>query len=348
MPRISLWRNQRGADFKFIDRQVSEWFGASGTSVLLHLYVGPYAQTDPPKPVAPTTIQDVLFLENRDRKYSDQVYDIPGVYNVGDSDFDLRQFGLFLTGDTIFIEFHYHDMLHMLGRKIMSGDVLELPHRRDDAPLNGGQAMNKFYVVEDTSWASDGYSPTWYPHIWRVKCSPMTSAQEYADILDKQAKNPLGFDTGKIGDIMSTIGTSLGINDAVVEEAKANFIKRNFETRQFYVVPGDETTKQNPWIYAGDGAPPNGAILVGSGNRFPDSPTEGDYYLRTDYAPHTLFRRISGKWRIQELAYRNEWTAAHRVLLDFLDNTASSTLASGVTVQQKQALSKAVRPQADF
>lgn len=32
--------------------------------------------------------------------------------------------------------------------------------------------------------------------------------------------NPLGFDEGKIGDLMSTIGVDLGLDNAVVAEAK--------------------------------------------------------------------------------------------------------------------------------
>lgn len=353
MPRISLWNSGRkSADYRFVDRQISEFFGASGTAAYIHLYLGPHDQTEDqsqPNQDA-TTIQDLLFLENRDRKYSAEVYEMRAIYNVQDTDFDLRQFGLFLTGDTLFIEFHLNDMINMLGRKMMPGDVLELPHQRDDALLDeDAKAINKFYVVEDASRASDGYSSTWYPHIWRVKVAPMTGAQEYADILDKQAQSPMGFDQGRLGDLMTTLGKELEINEAVVEQAKVSVSRRNFETQQFWVVPGEETNGQNPWIFAGDGVPPNGAVLTGSGRGFPQSPAEGDYYLRTDYEPNALFRRVAGSWRMQELDYRQtDWSAAHRLLLGFINNNRTSVFKDGTTAPEKVALHKAVKPRADF
>lgn len=353
MPRLSLWKGgKKTADYRYIDRAISEWFGISGTGVYVHLYMGTYGQGVDAADLAPNKIQDVVFMENRDRKYSDEVYELRGVYNVSDMDFDLRQFGMFLSNDSIFVEFHLNDMQAHVGRKLITGDVLEFPHLRDDATLDGSideaPAINKFYVVEDVNRASDGYSPTWFPHVLRVKCSPMAAAQEYEDILDKQAKDPFGFDSGTIRDLMSTLGKELDVNEQVVEAAQATVTGRNFETRQFYVVPGDETTDQNPWVFAGDGVPPNGATLVGSGNSFPLSPAEGDYYLRLDYSPHTLFRRESGKWRIQEQDYREgEWSAASRILKSFIENTNISTFEDKTAAPEKQPLFKAIKPKGD-
>ena len=103
MPRISLWKPEKGNDYKMIDRVIREHFNAGGTGVFVHKYLGPHAQastTDATQPdnsvVRPTNIQDLLFLENRDRKYDTDVYDMRGVYQVADSEFDLTQFGLSL------------------------------------------------------------------------------------------------------------------------------------------------------------------------------------------------------------------------------------------------------------
>lgn len=354
MPRLGLWNSgKKGNNYRYIDRMISQWFGASGTAVYVHLYLGHHEQQAPgpggPQVSNITSIQDVLLLENRDRKYSNTVFELRGVYNVNDVDFDLRQFGFFLQNDTLFIEFHMNDLIAQLGRKIIAGDVLELPHLRDDALLDGDKAVNKFYVVEDVNRASDGYSATWFPHILRVKCSPMTAAEEYSDILDKQAKNPLGFDDGRLRDLISTIGRDMQINEAVVEAAQESVKARNFETRQFYVVPGDETTGQNPWILAGDGVPPNGAVAVESSSSFPNPATEGQYCLRTDYSPHTLFRYQNNGWRMQELDYREgEWSAAHRLLKSFINNRKEVTFEDGTTQAEKQPLHKAAKPRADF
>jgi len=359
MPRLTLWKNgQRTKDFHFTDRIISEFFFASGTGVLVHKYLGHHDQREESPDGSPLpeiridelSIQDVLFLENRDRKYSQEVYELRGIYNVQDNDFDLRQFGLFLTGDTIFIEFHLQDMINTLGRKLMTGDVLELPHLRDDALLDpNAPAINKFYVVTEASRASGGYSATWLPHIWRVKMEPITNGQSYRDILDKQAQNPFGIDQGVLGELMGQVAKEMEINEAVVEAAKESVKARNFETRHFWVMPGDETTRQKPWVFAGDGVPPNGAIPIGSGTTFPQYKSEGDYFLRTDYEPHTLFRWIEGRWIIQEVDYRRGgWTMAHRILETFINNDKMTVFRDGSVEKQRQPLYRAVKPKADF
>jgi hypothetical protein len=130
-------------------------------------------------------IQDLLFLENRDRKYSDDVYILRGIYNVQDIDFNLSQFGLFLQNDTIFVTFHINDTVDKIGRKLVSGDVIELPHLKDDHALNDLKfALKRFYVIEDVNRAAEGFSPTWYPHLYRAKCKPLVDSQEFKDILD--------------------------------------------------------------------------------------------------------------------------------------------------------------------
>lgn len=371
MPRLSIWNSGRkGADYRFIDRNISEFFGIGGTAVFCHLYIGPHQQTyemlnrdgstvpayDPDNPPAEpvagniTSIQDVLFLENRDRKYSTIIYELRGIYNINDLDYDLRQFGMFLQTDTLFIEFHLNDMAAQLGRRLMPGDVLELPHRRDDVVDIDARAINKFYLIEDAVRASSGYSATWFPHIWRVKVSPMPASQEFQDILDQQSQNPLGFDEGTIGSLMSTIGISLGINEAVVNEAKAHVPKRYFETRQFWMVTPEASGHGSyPWVFAGDGIPPNGAIPLGAGHRFPEAAVQNDYYLRTDYKPATLFMYDAGAWRMQEQDIRQQdWTAAHGLLLSFLQETGTSIFDDRTSSPTRVALSKAVKPRADF
>lgn len=344
MARIGLWRGGRTADFHYQDRIISSFMAASGTAVYVHLYLGTYGENGEELPV--TEIQDVVFLENRDRRYSQDVHEIRGTYNVADQDFDLRQFGLFLTGDNIFIEFHTNDMVALLGRKIMPGDVLELPHLRDDTMLEEGKSVNKFYVVEDASRASDGYSSSWYSHLWRVKTAPLTNAPEFSEIMDKVAQDPFGLDTGNtLGDLLTNGNKEIEINEQIVAEARERVHARNFETQHFYVVPGDELGDQYPWIFAGDGIPPNGAELVGSGWNFPLESNEGDYFLRTDYMPHTLYRKTGSRWAMQELDYRMcRWSAYHRLLEEFFNNDNETTLEDGQVRPEKVALSKAVRP----
>ena len=158
MPRLSLYKPDRGKDFEFLDRQILEMFTVGGTDLFIHKYLGPDnpdtadATADRPQynAVKETNIQDLLFLENRDRKYDQDVYTMRGIYNVQDVDFDLSQFGLFLQNDTLMLTIHIRSSVKSLGRKIMSGDVIELPHLKDEYALNDhAVALKRFYVVED-------------------------------------------------------------------------------------------------------------------------------------------------------------------------------------------------------
>lgn len=183
MPRLSLYKPEKGNDFKFIDKEIYEMFQVGGTDVFVHKYLGPVDPTDPNKAMGETTIQDVLFLENRDRKYDTTIYPLRGVYNVQDIDFNLSQFGLFLQNDTIFMTIHITNSVETIGRKIMTGDVLELPHLVDPYALgNLAYALKRFYVVEDINRAAEGFSATWWPHLYRLKLKPLVDSQEFKDI----------------------------------------------------------------------------------------------------------------------------------------------------------------------
>jgi hypothetical protein len=302
------------------------------------------------------TIEDPLLGEIRDRHYSPNTIELRGIYNINDLDFDLRQFGLFLTNDSLYLEFHLNDMIAKCGRKLIPGDVLELPHRRDTGLDPANQvAANKFYLIDDASRASDGYSATWWPHIWRVKVSPMPASQEYADILNLPATDPLGLPIGgigsppvTIGSILSNIDADLEINEAIDAQAKLDVPKRYFETQQFFMLVPEIGTNSDPWVFAGDGIPPNGAVLLGSGSTYPPSPSLHDYYLRTDYRPNTLFMWTGTVWQVQEQNYRPDWSMAHVRLLDFINNDAITTNEDGTTAPEKTNLNQAVRPRADF
>ena len=203
MPRLSIFKPEKGNDYKFFDRNIKEMFQVGGTDLHFHKYLGPYDQGDtnkdgPASPSQPrvtgsdlneTTIQDLLFLENRDRKYADDIYIVRGIYNVQDADFNLSQFGMFLQNDTLFLTVHLNDIVERIGRKPMSGDVIEFPHMKEDYSLDESVpiALKRYYVVEDVNRAAEGFSVTWYPHLYRAKCKPLVDSQEFKGILDQIA-----------------------------------------------------------------------------------------------------------------------------------------------------------------
>lgn len=192
IPRLSLYRPNKQNDYRFLDRTIAEEFTVGGTDLYIHKYLGPNSSspsidfTQPQYDIlSPTNIQDLLFLENRDRIYDKNIYRLRGHYNVQNLDFDLSQFGLFLNNDIIFITVHYNNMIDLVGRKLMVGDVLELPHLLDYNPLDETipVALKRFYQITDSNYASEGFTPTWYPHVWRIKCEPLVNSEEFTDIL---------------------------------------------------------------------------------------------------------------------------------------------------------------------
>ena len=386
MPRLSLYKPEKGKDFEFIDNRIYEMFTVGGTDVNVHKYLGPkeietaQATADVPKydVIAETNIQDLLFLENRDRKYDPDIYTLRGIYNVQDIDFNLSQFGLFLSNDTLFMTMHINSTVKTLGRKIMSGDVIELPHLRDEYALNDFEtALKRFYVVEEVSRASEGYSPTWYPHLYRVKLKQIMDSQEYKDIFDKPADEEVpGGDT--LRDLLSNYNKQVEINDAVVKQAESDAAKSGYDTTNLFTLEVDEAGKvdivttdtseldastqneladrvmQTPkregydGYLLGDGIAPNGEAF-GHGISFPTAQVEGDYFLRTDMLPNRLFRYDGRRWVKIEDSVRMDMTQTNTRSTQkssFVNNTKTDNIG-GEVVQERQSLSKALKPKAD-
>jgi hypothetical protein len=192
MPKLSLFRSDKSNDYRFFDRTIAEMLNVGATDLYVHKYLGVQdngttdsLSTPERTSLDPTNIQDLLFLENRDRTYDSSVYRIRGHYNVANLDFDLSQFGLFLNNDVIFIVVHYNTMIDTIGRKLMVGDVFELPHLTDYHPLNETipVGLRRYYQITDANFASEGFSQTWFPHLWRIKCEPLVDSQEFSNIL---------------------------------------------------------------------------------------------------------------------------------------------------------------------
>jgi len=251
MPRLSLYKPEKGNDYKFIDRQIGEMFQIGGTDLYLHKYIGVNTSEENATAAEPhydalkeTNIQDLLLLENRDRKYDPSIYKVRGIYNVQNLDFNLSQFGLFIDNDTVFMTVHINDWISTVGRKPISGDVLELPHLRDDFALNDYTlSLPRYFVIEDVSRASEGFSITWYPHLYRVKLKKIVDAQQFADILDKPATDANGDPSSQtLRDILSTNAKEIEINNALLAQAEADAPLSGYQTQQFFTLAVDPNT----------------------------------------------------------------------------------------------------------
>lgn len=329
-------------------------------------------------------IQDLLWTENRDRKYDLDVYKMRGIYQRADQDFDLSQFGLFLQTGTIFMVFHLRDMVDMIGRKLIAGDVLELQHLKDYDALNSDlpAALKRYYVVGDASFATEGFSPTWWPHLWRVKLNPLVDSQEYKDILNNIAASETT--TTPLGEILSTYNQYMNLNESIITQAEIDVPKSGYNTSTFYTLPtnadrtepigdADVATADSNIITAdqldptadsgiaspiskiegyltGDGIAPN-KLVTGAGISFPTNPAIGDYFLRLDYLPNRLFRFDGGFWRKIEDNVRTNLTpgaadnSTNRA--GYVNNTNTYTDAAGTVHNERQTLSTVLTPKAD-
>ena len=155
-------------------------------------------------------------------------------------------------------------------------------------------------------------------------------------------------------------------------------VKAGYETKQYFVVPTDDrgnvltedgsqtdVTVDETGIdasavlkspannyYVGylteDGIPANGKPY-GFGLKFPDAPSEGEFYLRTDYFPNRLFRYNGRRWVKIEDNLRTEPATsdnAQSQMGTFVNNQKTNTI-QGKQVEERQALSKALKPKAD-
>lgn len=325
-------------------------FTVGGTELYIHKYLGPKnpseenATADQPiyDEIKETNIQDLLFLENRDRVYDSSIYRIRGVYNVQDIDFNLSQFGLFIDNDTVYMTVHINDYIRTVGRKPLSGDVIEVPHLKDEFALNElDVGLPRYFVISDVGRAAEGFSPTWYPHLYRLKLTKIVNSQQYADIFNQPIVDPVtGEETDQtLADILSTQNKALEINDLMLAQAEADSPYSGYETRHFFTLEVDEvgnvsletadtteldsSLEGDPYLASrlfsnpirpgyvgyllGDGKPENGAAF-GHGITFPNGPVEGDYFLRTDFLPNRLFRYDGARWVKREDAIRTSVT----------------------------------------
>ena len=318
------------------------------------------------------SIEDVLFLENRNRMYDDTVIELRCVYTPNDVDYDLSQFGIFLSSDQMRFDFHFNDMMDSIGRKLISGDVLEFPNMRDTTL--DGVSINKYYVVQDALYAANGYGQSWYPHLWKIRGKQMPTSSEYNDIIKKAATGDTaggeGESTGLMppdwSDMIDSDGNPgpgcteaksaldlyckyIDITDEIVAEARENvfYDPRFFEIPHMWIVL-DEGGKPHAHFWsAGDGIPPNGAPLRGMGTAFPDDMKDGEYFLRVDYQPDRLFQKQGSCYVRIEDDLRKYWKPANRRLETYIDNINMTTMEDGTIVREKQAISSIIPQRKD-
>ena len=300
MAKFRMWRDNKSNNFKYADRKIKSYFDVSGTKMIIHKYIGTYDNKG--RPVDGVKIQDLLFMETRDRRYSSNVYELMSIYEMSDDDFELSQFG-FMKTDTLYLDFHINEMVKRIGRKLSAGDVIEIIHLRDDLLEGSEGGYNTFFVVEEGRRPVAGYHANWMPHMWRVRVSKITDSPMYSDIIDNN-------------DFMGIIDRLEETNENITNEATEN-------------VPDEQSNLDYVYDERYDGlvTPPKDLDVstLPTSTTFPMEPDEGDYIVRTDYTPNQVFQYIEGSWRIVHIR-ENEWHGPHEYTESFIQNENESCI----------------------
>lgn len=226
---FKLWKGQKTNDFYLIDRQIGSYYNISGVDAWFYTYQGPNTNpngsTDSTKPdyskEKPTlsSIGNLIWGETVDRKYSIEAITLPVIYQVQDAAPQMKLPGVFFDFNTMELTMHYNTMIELIGRKVMPGDVFELPNLRDtDLLTPDAVGINKFYEVKEAFKAQEGYSATWLHHIFKIRVKPLTDSPEFSNLLDSNKPDyPNNTESG--GNQNSTYCKEMDIMNKIVAQA---------------------------------------------------------------------------------------------------------------------------------
>lgn len=284
-------------------------------------------------------VQDIFFLENRDRDYAQSSLTVRCQYSPFDPLGDMGKFGFNILDQYAFT-CAFSAMVEKLGRPIIIGDVLEVcPEAAYDQNMN---VVKKFLEVTDAGWSAEGYSPGWTPLIYRFTAQQLIPSQEHRDIIKSVTAQKYSIDDSEFfSNIMPVITGTLTSSENIEQMAKDAVPETGADTSG--IASGMSQYSADPLadkkgsydgrdLYVEDGLPPDNKPY-GEGYKLPDmdSCQDGDYF-RLNYpaelkVPARLyqFSLYKRKWIYIETDRRAENSShkpsAQRVLSS---NTAKS------------------------
>ncbi len=291
------------------------------------------------------TIQDKIFMENRDRDYADDSILIKGSYDLLDVQTELSRFGIELPSQTIFATVSFRGTVALLGRPIIIGDIVQIPSETQFSP--DLRPILKWMEVTDVGWATEGYTPGWKPTLQRITMQPAFASQEtqdiFGDLAENDVLNELGLQdkgTGQdpnwqdFSDIAQTIEAEAK-TDVPEKGREFSSVVRQFEPEELEqaALEGQANLSsigQNPLaVYAEDAMPPNDAPFT-EGDEFPGTPAHGNYhrltYTQVSFpVPARLYRYSMDKsrWLFLEKDRRAEFDPDKPKLQEFLTSSGA-------------------------
>lgn len=273
-------------DYKMFDKLINEQYNIGGVDAWLYTYEGPKATAANPNPTL-TTLADPVFGENALRSYNTQAITLSVAYQVQEATPDMKPPGMWFNFETMDITLHYNTMMQRVGRKIISGDVLELPNLRDPDVIGKDSGINRFYVVQDAFRAAEGYSATWQHHIWKLRVKPITDSPEFEDILGDNGYADSGDPNNPDSSVdnPSDIGTGaneLDIMNRILVQADNDVPYLHFDNEHIY-----NDTTDNKYLMEN----------IISGYEYPVKPYNGMYFKK-EYAPELYEKNADSSYTL--------------------------------------------------
>lgn len=344
---------QRGSnhpDEQLIDSLVEEQFLIGGVDIFVYPYIGPtgnVGSTDETKPdytvkdAAITDLGNYVWGETAEREYSKDAIILPMTYQQEDAAFQMMIPGLFLF-DTMPIEIPYNLMLKRVGRRIMQGDVIEMPHYRDENILDSDNVVNRFYTVQDSFFAAEGYSAIYTRHIWKLRLVPLTDSPEFADLLGDPN------DDESLASQLSSAQKELEIMDIIIGQASKEvpFLHWDNENNFTNTDETGETSIRGTHDNNREGLPPTDYTEV---LEFPVSPTDGEWVLRVDMKVPLFYQYVESTTTWRQFVYggRQPWVGPDITQSDLLNNTDTYTDSNGNVKPSRQNIHDVIKPDID-
>lgn len=282
-------------------------------------------------------VQDIFFLENRDRDYAQTSQTVRCQYQPFDPLGDMGKFGFNILDQYAFT-CSFSSMVEKLGRPIIIGDILEVcPEAAYDQNMN---IVKKFLEVTDAGWSAEGYSPGWTPLIYRFTAQQLIPSQEHRDIIKTVAKQKYSIDDSDFFSGITQVITGNLTSSENIEQMAKDAVPETGSDGGTTIASGsslyqmeDKGTYDGRDLYVEDGLPPDNKPY-GEGFSLPDMDTcqDGDYF-RLVYKPElnvparlyqfSLYKR---KWIYIETDRRSEQSSHKPSAQRMLSSTTAKSL----------------------
>lgn len=290
-----------------------------------------------------TNIQDKLLLENRDRDYQEYAIEIKAQYTPQEFSTQFNREGFNAMLDVYSFDVSFKQAVQRLGRPFVIGDIIMLPSERQFSASM--RPIDKYLEVTDAFWSSNGFTPLWTPTMQKIIAKPILASQETQDIVGKLTKDIdesglFDIDDGNDGKIYQDY-SDIGQN--FVAQNKNNVPVKGVDYADSPIISKElkEYAKNRPnmnvdkferqrLVTGVDAMPPNG-LPYSEGDRFPDSPSNGDYHRLTyteigTNIPARLYKysAAKGRWMYLETDRKVSINSNKPFLTEYLSTDSSS------------------------